>query len=128
MNESAEQGKIEDSNNAQKVYFVQEMEMCEENLHDTIQHYSEKNKDPPTEEFNELLAIQMFDAVNLLHQKNIAHGNITTQHILVSSSYDYPVLLKLCNLRFTSTVNLRNSEDSVSVNEFQNLMPPMRKI
>jgi len=70
----------------------------------------------------------MFDAVNLLHQKNIAHGNITTQHFLVSSSYDYPVLLKLCNLRFTSTVNLRNSEDSVSVNEFQNLMPPMRKI
>ena len=86
MNKSTEQGKIEDSNNAQKVYFVQEMEMCEGSLHDTIQHYSEKNKDPPTEEFKELLAIQMFDAVNLLHQKNIAHGNITTQHFLVSLS------------------------------------------
>ena len=84
--------------------------------------------DPPTEEFKELLAIQMFDAVNLLHQKNIAHGNITTQHFLVSSSKDYPVLLKLCNLRFTSTINFRNSEDSVSVKEFQNLMPPMGKI
>ena len=61
----------------------------------------------------------MLDAVNLLHQKHIAHGNITTHNFLVSSSHDYPVLLKLCNLRFTSPVNTRNPEDSVSVNESQ---------
>ena len=85
MDESAEQGKIEDSNNARKVYFVQEMEMCEGSLHDIIQRHSEKNKDPPSEAFKELLAIQMLDTVNLLHQKHITHGNITTQSFLISS-------------------------------------------
>ena len=84
--------------------------------------------DPPTEEFKELLAIQMLDAVNLLHQKHIAHENITTQHFLFSSSNDYPVLLKLCNLKFTSTVNLRNTEDSASVNESQIRINPMGEI
>jgi len=43
------------------------MEMCQGSLHDTISHYSENNKDPPTESFKELIAIQMLDAVNLLH-------------------------------------------------------------
>jgi len=62
------------------------MEMCQGSLHDTISHYSENNKDPPTESFKELIAIQMLDAVNMLHQKHIAHGNITTQHFLISSS------------------------------------------
>jgi len=85
--------------------------MCEGSLHDTIQHYSERNKEPPSEEFKELLAIQMLDAVNLLHQKHIAHGNITTQHFLFSSSQNNLVLLKLCNLKFTSFVSIRNTED-----------------
>ena len=62
------------------------MEMCQGSLHDTISHYSENNKDHPTESFKELIAIQMLDAVNLLHQKHMAHGNITTQHFLISSS------------------------------------------
>jgi len=67
----------------------------------------------------------MLDAVNLLHQKHIAHGNIATQHFLVSSSnLDYPVLLKLCNLRFTSPVNPRNPENSVLENESKDQMPP----
>ena len=128
MDESAEQGKMEGSNTAQKVYFVQEMEMCQGSLHDTIQHYSEKNKDPPSETFKELLAIQMIDAVNLLHQKHIAHGNIATQHFLVSSILNHPVLLKLCNRGFTSPVNPRNPENQVSVNGSQNQMPPMGNI
>jgi len=78
------------------------MEMCQESLHDTIQRYSEKNNDTPSEAFKEVLAIQMLDAVNMLHQKHIAHGNITSQYFLVSSSLEYPVFLKLCNLQFTS--------------------------
>ena len=61
----------------------------------------------------------MLDAVNLLHQKHIAHGNITTQNFFFSSSQDYPVLLKLGNLKLTSTVYLRNTEDLASVNESQ---------
>jgi len=61
------------------------MEMCQGSLQDTSQHNSEKKKDPPSEILKELLAIQML-AVNLLHQKHIAYGNITTQHFLVSSS------------------------------------------
>ena len=89
---------------------------------------SEKNKDPPSEIFKELLAIQMLDAVNLLHQKHIAHGNITTQNFLVSSSYDYPIFLKLCNLRFTSPVNPRNSDNSKYSNEPQKQMAPMGEI
>jgi len=80
-------------------------------LKDTILQYSEKNKDLPFETFKELLAIQMLDAMNLLHQKYIAHGNITAQHFLVSSRYDYPILLKMCNFRFTSPVNPRNQDN-----------------
>ena len=64
----------------------------------------------------------MLDAVNLLHQRQIAHGNITAQHFLVSSSKNYPVILKLCNLRFTSTVNLRNPGNSIFGNESLNYM------
>jgi len=75
--------------------------------------------DPPSEEFKESLAIQMLDAVNLLHQKHIAHGNITTNHFLFSSSKNYPALLKLRNLKVTSAVYLRNTENSASVNEIQ---------
>ena len=70
----------------------------------------------------------MLDAVNLLHQKHIAHGNITTQHFLFSSSQDYPVLLKLGNFKLTSTVYLRNTEDSASVNESQIGIHPMGEI
>jgi len=33
------------------------MEMYQESLLNTIKHYSEKNKDPPSENFKELLAI-----------------------------------------------------------------------
>ena len=70
----------------------------------------------------------MIDAVNLLHQKHIAHGNIATQHFLISSSHDYPVLIKLCNLRFISTVIPRNPEDSVSMNESLILVHPMGEV
>ena len=58
----------------------------------------------------------MLDSVNLLHQKYIGHGNITTQHFLVSKSYDYPVILKLYNLQFNSHFNPINTENSVSNN------------
>ena len=102
--------------------------MCEGTLHDTIQHYSENNKEPLSEEFKELLAIQMLDAVNLLHQKHIAHGNITTQHFLFSSNKIDPALLKLCNLKVTSTVYLRNTDNSASVNESQIGIHPMGEI
>ena len=128
MDESAEQGQSGNSNTAQNVYFVQKMEMRKGSLHDTIQRYSENNKDPPTEEFKELLAIQILDAANLLYQKHIAHGNITTQYFLISSSLDYPVLLKLCNLRFTSPVCPKNPDNSVFGNESPNQMPPMGEI
>jgi len=60
--------------------------MCQESLNNSISHYSEDNKDPPSDTFKEFLAIQMLDAVNLLHQKHLAHGNITLQHFLISSS------------------------------------------
>jgi len=62
----------------------------------------------------------MLDAVNLLHRKHIAHGKIASQNFLVSSSYDYPVLLKLCNLQFTSPVNPKNPANSEYENEYQN--------
>jgi len=68
----------------------------------------------------------MLDAVNILHQKHIAHGNITI--LLSFINYDYPVLLKLCNLGFTSPVYPRNSVNSISVNESQNRMPPVGEI
>jgi len=87
------------------------MEMCQRSLIDTLLQYSDINKDLPSETFKELLAIQMLDAVNLLHQKYIAHGNITTKHFLISSNYDYPILLKVCNFLFTSPVNPRNTEN-----------------
>jgi len=45
------------------------MEMCNGNLHDFIQQYAKKNKNPFSDRFKELLAIQMLDAVNLLHQR-----------------------------------------------------------
>jgi len=64
----------------------------------------------------------MLDAVNLLHQKQISHGNITTHHFLVSSSENYPVLLKLCNLEFTSTFNHKNAANSIFGNELLNLL------
>ena len=70
----------------------------------------------------------MLDAVNLMHQKHIAHGNITTQHFLVSSCSDYPVLLKLGNVKLTSTVYLRNTEDLTSMNESQIGIHPMGEI
>jgi len=103
------------------------MEMCQENLHDTFQHYSE-NKDSPSEAFKELLAIQMLDAVNLLHQKHIAHGNITAQNFLVSSSLDYPILLKLCNFQFPFPANPRIPENSVSEDDSLNRMHPIGEI
>jgi len=98
------------------------MEMCQGSLHDIISHYSQKNKEPPNEEFKELLAIQMLDAVNLLHQRQIVHGNITSQHFLVSSSKGKPIFLKLCNCRVTSSVNPSNPAKSVKRNKALNII------
>jgi len=43
--------------------------MCQGNLHDFIEQLSKKNKNPPIDSFKELLAIQMLDAMNLLHER-----------------------------------------------------------
>lgn len=69
MDENVKKSQNQNSFTNRKVYFVQVMEICQGSLHDTILNYSEKNKDPPLEQFKEMLAIQMLDAVNLLHQR-----------------------------------------------------------
>ena len=65
-----------------QVYFVEEMELCDEDL---AQYLLEFKKTAKTidNDTKILMVIQMLDAINTMHQRNVMHRDIKPQNFLV---------------------------------------------
>ncbi|EWS76150.1 kinase domain protein (macronuclear) [Tetrahymena thermophila SB210] len=91
----------------EKSYFVLEMELCQQNLKELFDFF--RNKQLPSKEIKEIIAIQMLEGLNNLHVKNIMHRDIKPHNFLVQASQTYGFTIKICDLAFASSVTKSKS-------------------